>query len=884
LTRSSIDVFLSLHGQRKFSKELAASGAELEAMGVKGARSVARFAASGERLKKFGRSWTHNVSMPLAALGVVSGKMAMDFDRSMSLIATQAGGSAREVKGLDKAVLGMHNQFTPNERAQGLFYIESAGLRGAKAMEMLRANVKLATVGNSNLEHTVFGTVGAMNALGKEGKNFTRVAAVMNATVGHGHMRMEELVGAISTGLVGAAKSFGVSWTGMNSAVAFFTRLGEPAQQVATRLRQTITHLATNASTKGAKALDSIGLSTERMGARIRKSGRLGPVIKELAEHLNAVSKTKANQVLTDAFGGGRFGTQIREATQRWQLLLRTEKEVGKFGTAKQLNKAFGISEQQPMVKFKETWAELSKVLVNLGNVILPAAIPALQKLTEIISGVGHAFGALSPQMQGGIIGFLILTGPVASGLGYFATGAGRALILTQKLIGAMKDLQILSSALMAGQGLSSFGMAFQGSGFAAAATWAKGFAFALSPFVAAAGIANIVYSASKGDWKQAGFKSGGALAGGILGFVLGGPFGAMLGIGIGSVVGGEIAKLKWSQIIGGAAGLFIAGPIGMLIGGLFGDSILSGLKSAGKSIVSFVSSLPGKLASAFRSPATRAAFFEVIEWPLTALVGVAKRTPRLLGEFVGFWVTLPIRIGLILGKLRGKVFSLLWGLAKHLPRIGWRAITGLARGIADAAPTVYQAATSVHARILALMYSLPGKLFAIGKNALIWMAKGVKVGDTALFSWFSDLPNKLAQLVGRISGPLFDIGKHIASEIAKGFYSALPGPLQEALGAVGVNPDEEKGGHVSVSPHVKHHFGHHAPRRRRGEHSAPRQSHRAYALGLAHPRRVHLEGGEGALAGVLHVAVENINTLQLDGKTVAENTTRHSQKAANRQ
>src|SRR4051794_21136534 len=95
-TRSNLDVWIKLHGQRKFAKELAASGAELEAMGLKGATAMARFAASGERLKRFGRSWTRNVSLPIAGLGFIAGKMAIDFHQAMSLVQTQAGASAKE--------------------------------------------------------------------------------------------------------------------------------------------------------------------------------------------------------------------------------------------------------------------------------------------------------------------------------------------------------------------------------------------------------------------------------------------------------------------------------------------------------------------------------------------------------------------------------------------------------------------------------------------------------------------------------------------------------------------------------------------------------------------------------------------------------------------
>lgn len=542
---NSISVFLKLHGQRKFEREVAHAGVELEAMGLKGAKSMASFAATSKKLKSFGSTMTRNVTLPMIGLGVVSGKFASDFDRQASLISTQAGGSAREVGVLKKQVqeFAKESQYGPTELMKGLFYIESAGLRGSKAMQMLRANVKLATVGNADLEHTVFGTVGAMNALGKEGRNFNRIAAIMNATVGHGHMRMEDMVGAISTGLPAAAKSFGLSLKGMNSAVAFFTRVGEPAQQAATRLRQTITHLATASTNKAQEALESIGMSPARMGASIRRARSLGPVIKELAEHLRRISKTRANQILTDAFGGGRFGTQIREATQQIGLFLRTEREIGKSGTVKELNRAFGEANAQPAVKLKEAWSSMQDALISIGNDLLPVATPALEKLAHIASHLTAAFTALPGPLQAATIGFLVLTGPVASGLGYFAGGLGRILILTTKVGKAvqafsvtMQEAGYVSKLTLATAG----GAAWEELGMGGAVQAAKGFAWALGPAIAAYGIGNIATSAMSHNWRDAGFEAGGAVVGGIAGAMLGGPLGAMFGVGAGSL-GGEL-------------------------------------------------------------------------------------------------------------------------------------------------------------------------------------------------------------------------------------------------------------------------------------------------------------------------------------------------------
>lgn len=75
----------------------------------------------------------------------------------------------------------------------------------------------------------------------------------------------------------------------------------------------------------------------------------------------------------------------------------------------------------------------------------------------------------------------------------------------------------------------------------------AGGFASQIGIAFAAYGIINILtslFSKGKNHLKEAGFELGGAVLGGIAGFMAGGPIGAMLGVGIGSLGGELLSKL----------------------------------------------------------------------------------------------------------------------------------------------------------------------------------------------------------------------------------------------------------------------------------------------------------------------------------------------------
>src|SRR5690242_9060979 len=85
----------------------------------------------------------------LVAGAGVSVKMASDFQSAMELIRTQAGASQAEVDNMSKSVLALSGQVAtaPTALAEGLFHLESVGLRGAQALDVLRIAAEGAKVG-----------------------------------------------------------------------------------------------------------------------------------------------------------------------------------------------------------------------------------------------------------------------------------------------------------------------------------------------------------------------------------------------------------------------------------------------------------------------------------------------------------------------------------------------------------------------------------------------------------------------------------------------------------------------------------------------------------------------------------------------------------------
>lgn len=445
----------------------------------------------------------------IAAVGVIAGKLSVDFNHAMTQIETQAGAPTGEIDKLKNSVLDLSkaSEFSPEELAKGLFHIESVGMRGEKAMKVLHASSELAAVGQSDLEATTYALVSALETGIKGTETMAKTTGTLNAIVGHGDMRMEDLTAALSTGLLPVAKSFGLTLTDVGGALDVFTARGTPAQAAATRLRMTMSLLGAPTAAAG-KELEKIGISSLQLGETMQKKGLL-PALELLRSHLKrAGDAAHQAQVITKAFGGGRTSAGItlllqntKDLSERMQGIT---KDTGKFGEAvdKEMN--------TPAAKLHRAWNALQVDLIKLGDILDgPASTGAL----ALAKGLGA------------VIGFF-----------------DRMPDAIKKTIGAFIALRIVSAAYFSFLAKAGFEAATMG-GLAASKGFAMSMATGMTRMIpialATVGLVSIIDSATKGDMEAAGTKMGGALIGGIAGGLVGGPAGAMVGAGLGAMVGG---------------------------------------------------------------------------------------------------------------------------------------------------------------------------------------------------------------------------------------------------------------------------------------------------------------------------------------------------------
>jgi TP901 family phage tail tape measure protein len=402
------DINRAMADLRKLQASGMGVGAKMQAVGDK-------MQAVGASIAKVGKSMTLGVTLPIVGVGVAATKMAMDFDESMTKMVSLVGLSRDEVNGMRGDIIAMASQYgkSGKEAADAMFFITSAGLRGADAMETLEASLKGAAIGLGDVQTIADLATSAMNAYGPSVLSATKATSILRTAVEQGKLESSELASAMGS-VLPVASALGVGFDEAAAAMAAMSRTGTGASEASTQLRGILAQL-TKETPKGAKALASVGLSYEGLRKQIREEGLLSTL-------QTLVGAFDGNTIATAAFFGN-----VRALTGIMDLMgagAETTKDI--FGaladtTAEDLNPALEAAAETTGFKLRQAFATMKNSLIEFGDIIAPF----VQQFAERLAAIGTAFQNLSPQTKQ----FIVRAAAIAAAV-------GPVLIVVGKVVG----------------------------------------------------------------------------------------------------------------------------------------------------------------------------------------------------------------------------------------------------------------------------------------------------------------------------------------------------------------------------------------------------------------------------------------------------------------
>jgi TP901 family phage tail tape measure protein len=399
------------------------------------ARASKRLIAFGGQMKAVGRSISMSFALPFAAVGVAGAKMAIDFEKNMTKINTLVGISGKEVNAMGAEVMKLSGATAqaPADLADGLFFLTSAGLRGANAMSTLEAVSKGVAIGLGEQGDLAKVAAAAQNAYGADTLTAAQALDVFGKTVQTGMFEASDLTEVLGTQL-GMSSSLGISFQEASAFIATYTKTTGDAKAASTSFGGVMMALA-KTTPQMEKALKKVGMSGDSVRASLGENGLRQTLINiKTAFEEQGVPLTQffsKSQALKGVLGV--LGNQ----TETYGEILE---DMG--DSAGMVEEGFETLSQTTGFKMQKSFNTLKNAAMQLGATLMPV-------FTAIVNGAVN-LGKAFTDLDGGTKKLLVGSAALLAFSGPLMTVGGTLLTVMGALISPIGLVVVAIGALFA--------------------------------------------------------------------------------------------------------------------------------------------------------------------------------------------------------------------------------------------------------------------------------------------------------------------------------------------------------------------------------------------------------------------------------------------------
>lgn len=373
----------------------------------------------GEGVSSVGKKLTVGLSLPIAGIGVASGKTAMDFEAGMNKVSAISGATGKDLEKLENLAkeMGRTTKFSSLESAEALSYMGMAGWKTQDMLNGLPGILSLASAGGTDLALTSDIVTDGLTAMGLTAKDTDKFVDIMAATVSNANTNIE-LMGETLKYVGPVAGSLGIEMDDLSVAIGLMGNAGLKGSQAGTSLRAGLTNLV--------KPTKEMKNAMEKYGVELVKNADgsvdLMGTMQNLRNVLGELDQTTQAQALATIFG--------KEAMSGWASIVNaSESDFNKLTEAIANSEGSAKSMADTMMGgAKGALTEMKSALEGVAITIGERLTPFVEKLADGVSKLCTWFQSLSPATQTVIMvmaGLLALLGPllilIGSGISLFA-------------------------------------------------------------------------------------------------------------------------------------------------------------------------------------------------------------------------------------------------------------------------------------------------------------------------------------------------------------------------------------------------------------------------------------------------------------------------------
>ena len=375
ITVDALDVVLRIQNLRAFQAGMGQAAASVKGVGAAAGtatKGTDKLSASQQRAAHtaglMGKA-SRNAVLAAGVAAYAGMKMGIRLDEQMNQVKVVTGESTESIKTLRKEILGLAGPtgFDPTELAQSMAAIAKIGLPHVDRLELLRAAADGAAVGMAKVTTTTDTLAGSLKVHMPGMSKDVRTAMGQLITAAQtGNMTLEDFNHAMGTGILPAAKVYGLSLTDITGALAIFTDEHMQGSSATAQLATSF-HFLTGATEGAEKALQTLGLSGTEMSDAMRSPRGLLKALTLLKEHLDSYSSDKSvqtdllNKILPG--GRGRILLVLMNQLENYQDKMdQQEKATNNF------EKNVVQTHETTAQRIRDAWAGLKAELITLTD------------------------------------------------------------------------------------------------------------------------------------------------------------------------------------------------------------------------------------------------------------------------------------------------------------------------------------------------------------------------------------------------------------------------------------------------------------------------------------------------------------------------------------
>lgn len=418
----------SLKGQQKefgsvSKQEWKAAGDKISSVGSAISAVGDKITEAGDKVKGFGESVTKNLSGPMAALGALSIKAFGDVDEGMDIVVKKTGATGEALDGMQTAVKNIATSIPTDFATAGNAVGEvntRFGLMGDELQNVSEAYIKFAQLNGVDVVQAIDSSQSAMTAWGFAAEDAGDFLDLLNKVGQDTGVSVTQLSDQLKTN---AASLQDAGFNALDAA-NFLGNLEKNGIDTATAL-------------KGLQKAQQLATSENKTSSQ---------VLQELQTNIqNAKTDQEAFAAASEVFGN-KAGPALALALQEDRLSFEDlgtswDSVAGNVGTTFQ-------NTLDPVDSLQTTMNSVKELLAEVGGVIQEIAVPALEKLREVVEWLKEKWEGLDSDQQNTIvtIGLVIaaigpaimIIGQVISVVGTLVSGIGSVISVIGSVVGVL--------------------------------------------------------------------------------------------------------------------------------------------------------------------------------------------------------------------------------------------------------------------------------------------------------------------------------------------------------------------------------------------------------------------------------------------------------------